>query len=126
MIEHLGRLTADPVGVDLVAALCSGSRASFTIAEAADLLSVSAKHLYAVVKAQGRIAPGVDIIRSGDRMMIPAHQLRAFLRVPEPHLPDDPHPARIEAIAPDLLAALVRELSFAIVCRLGAFGADVG
>jgi hypothetical protein len=123
VLDHLVGLTDDDAAVELVGALCSGSRASFTVAEAADLLSVSAKHLYAVIKSQGHIAPGLDVIRSGDRMIIPAHQLRAFLKLPEPHIPGAPNPIRLDAMSPELLGLLVRDLSFLIVTRLYSSGA---
>jgi hypothetical protein len=56
-------------------------------------------------------------------MISPAHQLRAFLKLPEPHIPGAPNPIRLDAMSPELLGLLVRDLSFLIVTRLYSSGA---
>lgn len=125
VIEHLATLTADPVAVDLVASLVSGSRASYTVTETAELLSVSAKHLYARVKSTGEIAPGLGVIRSGDRLMIAAHELRRFLRLPDPHLPA-PAPVStwtLDDLSPEVFAAIVRLTVRTLLIRLDVAGA---
>lgn len=124
VIDHLTRLSCDADGVELVAALFHGSRASFNVSEAAELLSVSAKHLYAVIASSGEVAPGVDVIHSGDRKMIPAHHLRAFLRIPEPHIEhshDEPEcVVQLDELSPIALYGLAESIAHALLIRLDA------
>jgi hypothetical protein len=124
VIDHLTRLARDADGAELVAALCHGSRASFNVSEAAELLSVSAKHLYAVIASTGEVAPGVDVIHSGDRKMIPAHHLRAFLRIPEPHIEHDRNEpecvVQLDQLSPIALYALAESIAHSLLVRLDA------
>ena len=123
LLDHLSRLEADPAGVRLVAALVHGERATFTVAEAALLLSVSAKHLYANAAATGQVTPGVDAIRSGDRLSVPAHQLRARIGLPEPHKTEPrAEPCMIEHLPPALLQTIAESVSWAALVRLESVG----
>ena len=121
---HLSELAADPDAVGLVADLVSGARASFTVAEAAAFLSVSAKHLYAVIAATGEVCRGVGVIRSGDRMMIPAHELRAFLRLPDPHRLASPEADEltVERFRDETLGWLAESIAHALMLRLDTVG----
>ena len=119
ILDHLATLSGDAEGVELVAALVKGSRATFTIAEAADLLSVSPRHLYANIASTGYVVASVEVVRSGDRMTVPAHQLRTYLRLPEPH--QDPSAAcTVEKLSPRLVAAIAETISFMVLTRLEA------
>ncbi len=119
ILDHLATLTGDVDGAALVAALVKGSRATFTIAETAELLSVSSRHLYANITSAGYVVPSVEVVRSGDRMTVPAHQLRAYLRLPEPH--QDPSSAcPVEKLSPRLVAAIAETISFMVLTRLEA------
>lgn len=119
ILDHLSTLAADAEGVELVAALVKGSRASFTIAEAADLLSVSPRHLYANVTRTGFALPSVEVVRSGDRMVIPAHRLRAALGLPEPH-GTNLATCTVETLSPHRVAAIAETISFMVLTRLEA------
>lgn len=127
VIHHLTQLARDADGAELVAALCHGSRASFNVSEAAELLSVSAKHLYAVIASTGEVAPGVEVIHSGDRKMIPAHHLRAFLRIPEPHIEHDQDEpecvVQLDELSPSLLYALAESIAHSLLIRLDVVNA---
>lgn len=123
-VEHLRELAADPDEVELVAALVHGSRATFTIAEAAKLLSVSSKYLYAAAAATGEVAPGVVALRTGDRLTVAAHQLRARIGLPDPHAPPTVSTATVAGtrISPRLLARIADLASFAALMRLETAG----
>lgn len=131
VIHHLTQLARDADGAELVAALCHGSRASFNVSEAAELLSVSAKHLYAVIASTGEVAPGVEVIHSGGRKMIPAHHLRAFLRIPEPYIKRDTTDStntdddrecvvQLDDLSPVVLYALAESIAHSLLIRLDA------
>jgi hypothetical protein len=118
LLKRLADLTAEPAGEQLVAALFRGSRATFTIAETAALLSVSAKHLYSIIAAAGHVAPAVEVIRSGDRMVVPAHHLRRHLGIPEPHGMENKITAA--RLSPALLATVAETISWLVLVRLEA------
>lgn len=123
LLERLVGLSADPSSVELVAALVHGSRATFNVAEAAVLLSVSAKHLYANAAATGEVAPGVSALRSGDRISVPAHQLRSRIGLPDPHRAlSVAEPLVIEHLPPWLLKATADLVAHAALMRLESAG----
>ena len=123
LLERLAALAENRSAVELVASLVHGSRATYTVAEAAELLSVSAKHLYANISATGLAAPGVEVLRSGDRITVPAHLLRSRIGLPDPHrAPPPTEPITLEHLPPELLARLADTISHTIMCRLEASG----
>lgn len=123
LLEHLAELAEEFPTDELVADLVNGSRATFTIAEAARFLSVSPKHLYALAAASDHIAPSVEVLRSGDRMVVPAHQLRRHLGLPDPHgLAAEHESATIERFSPAILAAIADFVSFTVLLRLEESG----
>lgn len=124
LLRNLQALTANPEHVELVASLVKGSRATFNIQEAALLLSVSPKHLYANISHTGQAGDGLDVIRSGDRMMIAAHQLRARIGLRDPHNTHiERTPLELENLPPQQLCSLAEVIALTVLCRLEAAGA---
>lgn len=82
MVAVMARLQQDPLplpdGVRLQRRPTSGSSATLTITEAAELLGIGRNLAYEIATRDGELA-GVPVIRVGRRLLIPQARLHAVL-----------------------------------------------
>ena len=66
----------------------------------------------------------MGVIRSGDRMIIPAHELRAFLRLPDLHRLASPEADEltVERFRDETLGWLAESIAHALMLRLDTVG----